>query len=183
MADPDLVSLVFFSRLRHTQSRKESSILLLTPPTLNPTIPVSGAKQHLLRLYLAPQINANLLELRTKSPSLQSHRKIDQKMGHQINGVKGTFLFTSESVGEGHPVRASSVIHHILKLISYFLGQNCVRGNCYAASSLRRLTPRLCSDQVSDAILDACLKDDPLSKVCSLIYSWKTTNAERATPR
>ncbi|EPX73137.1 S-adenosylmethionine synthetase [Schizosaccharomyces octosporus yFS286] len=38
-----------------------------------------------------------------------------------------TFLFTSESVGEGHP-------------------------------------DKIC-DQISDAILDACLKDDPLSKV------------------
>jgi S-adenosylmethionine synthetase len=47
------------------------------------------------------------------------------------NGVhaasKGTFLFTSESVGEGHP-------------------------------------DKIC-DQVSDAVLDACLKEDPLSKV------------------
>ncbi|CAE7015621.1 S-adenosylmethionine synthase [Pyrenophora teres f. teres] len=41
---------------------------------------------------------------------------------------KSTFLFTSESVGEGHP-------------------------------------DKICSDQVSDAILDACLKEDPLSKV------------------
>ena len=40
---------------------------------------------------------------------------------------KGTFLFTSESVGEGHPDKIA--------------------------------------DQVSDAILDACLKEDPLSKV------------------
>lgn len=52
-----------------------------------------------------------------------------------VNGVNGappasksgTFLFTSESVGEGHP-------------------------------------DKIC-DQVSDAILDACLKADPLSKV------------------
>ncbi|KAF2244557.1 S-adenosylmethionine synthetase [Trematosphaeria pertusa] len=41
--------------------------------------------------------------------------------------TKGTFLFTSESVGEGHP-------------------------------------DKIC-DQVSDAILDACLREDPLSKV------------------
>ncbi|KAJ2906078.1 S-adenosylmethionine synthetase [Zalerion maritima] len=40
---------------------------------------------------------------------------------------QGTFLFTSESVGEGHPDKIA--------------------------------------DQVSDAILDACIKDDPLSKV------------------
>ncbi|KAI9768085.1 MAG: methionine adenosyltransferase sam2 [Geoglossum simile] len=44
------------------------------------------------------------------------------------NGAgKGTFLFTSESVGEGHPDKIA--------------------------------------DQVSDAILDACLREDPLSKV------------------
>ena len=44
------------------------------------------------------------------------------------NGVKSnTFLFTSESVGEGHP-------------------------------------DKIC-DQVSDAVLDACLSEDPLSKV------------------
>ncbi|QSZ29080.1 hypothetical protein DSL72_003590 [Monilinia vaccinii-corymbosi] len=49
----------------------------------------------------------------------------------QSNGVshhnQGTFLFTSESVGEGHPDKIA--------------------------------------DQVSDAILDACLAEDPLSKV------------------
>ena len=42
-------------------------------------------------------------------------------------GDANTFLFTSESVNEGHP-------------------------------------DKLC-DQVSDAVLDACLKDDPLSRV------------------
>uniref|UniRef100_A0A060TA33 S-adenosylmethionine synthase n=1 Tax=Blastobotrys adeninivorans TaxID=409370 RepID=A0A060TA33_BLAAD len=44
-----------------------------------------------------------------------------------MTAAKETFLFTSESVGEGHP-------------------------------------DKIC-DQVSDAILDACLKEDPLSKV------------------
>ncbi len=45
------------------------------------------------------------------------------------NGIhkKETFLFTSESVGEGHPDKIA--------------------------------------DQVSDAILDACLSEDPMSKV------------------
>ncbi|KAF2821771.1 methionine adenosyltransferase [Ophiobolus disseminans] len=47
--------------------------------------------------------------------------------GHGISGHKSTFLFTSESVGEGHP-------------------------------------DKIC-DQVSDAVLDACLREDPLSKV------------------
>ena len=46
----------------------------------------------------------------------------------ETNGVKKpTFLFTSESVGEGHPDKMA--------------------------------------DQVSDAVLDACLAVDPLSKV------------------
>ena len=50
-------------------------------------------------------------------------------MGSVVNGTNAgdTFLFTSESVGEGHP-------------------------------------DKIC-DQVSDAILDACLKEDKLSKV------------------
>ncbi|KAL2808747.1 S-adenosylmethionine synthetase [Aspergillus granulosus] len=49
-------------------------------------------------------------------------------MGSVANTPKtGTFLFTSESVGEGHPDKIA--------------------------------------DQVSDAILDACLAEDPLSKV------------------
>ncbi|KAI9679043.1 MAG: methionine adenosyltransferase sam2 [Trizodia sp. TS-e1964] len=48
-------------------------------------------------------------------------------MASAVNGVKKTFLFTSESVGEGHPDKIA--------------------------------------DQVSDAILDACLAEDPLSKV------------------
>ncbi len=47
---------------------------------------------------------------------------------NQVNGTKpNTFLFTSESVGEGHP-------------------------------------DKIC-DQVSDAVLDACLAEDPTSKV------------------
>ncbi|PGH33084.1 S-adenosylmethionine synthase [[Emmonsia] crescens] len=49
-------------------------------------------------------------------------------MGSIQNGFpKGTFLFTSEAVGEGHPDKIA--------------------------------------DQVSDAVLDACLAQDPLSKV------------------
>ncbi|EEQ30964.1 S-adenosylmethionine synthetase [Microsporum canis CBS 113480] len=49
-------------------------------------------------------------------------------MGSLANGThQGNFLFTSESVGEGHPDKIA--------------------------------------DQVSDAVLDACLAEDPLSKV------------------
>ncbi|KUI52454.1 S-adenosylmethionine synthase [Cytospora mali] len=47
--------------------------------------------------------------------------------GHAAHYNQGRFLFTSESVGEGHPDKIA--------------------------------------DQVSDAILDACLAEDPLSKV------------------
>lgn len=47
--------------------------------------------------------------------------------GNGVSHNSGTFLFTSESVGEGHPDKIA--------------------------------------DQVSDAVLDACLKGDPLSKV------------------
>ncbi|KAI5798962.1 S-adenosylmethionine synthetase [Geopyxis carbonaria] len=61
---------------------------------------------------------------------------------------RGTFLFTSESVGEGHPDKIA--------------------------------------DQVSDAILDACLSEDPLSKVACetatktgmiMVFGEITTNA------
>ncbi|CAI4213718.1 unnamed protein product [Parascedosporium putredinis] len=62
---------------------------------------------------------------------------------------QGTFLFTSESVGEGHPDKIA--------------------------------------DQVSDAILDACLREDPLSKVACetatktgmiMVFGEITTNAK-----
>jgi len=70
---------------------------------------------------------------------------------HITNGVSrlGTFLFTSESVGEGHPDKIA--------------------------------------DQVSDAILDACLAEDPLSKVACetatktgmiMVFGEITTNAK-----
>ncbi|KJZ78436.1 S-adenosylmethionine synthase [Hirsutella minnesotensis 3608] len=70
--------------------------------------------------------------------------------GVHANGApKGTFLFTSESVGEGHPDKIA--------------------------------------DQVSDAVLDACLAEDPLSKVACetatktgmvMIFGEITTNAK-----
>lgn len=49
---------------------------------------------------------------------------------------EGTFLFTSESVGEGHPGTKGE---------AFFVDKMC--------------------DQISDAILDACLKEDPRSRV------------------
>lgn len=53
----------------------------------------------------------------------------------------GHFLFTSESVGEGHPGNI------------FFIGK-----------ALSLAVDKLC-DQISDAILDACLSQDPLSRV------------------
>ncbi|KAL9623119.1 MAG: hypothetical protein Q9160_002633 [Pyrenula sp. 1 TL-2023] len=73
-------------------------------------------------------------------------------MGSLPNGLeskRGTFLFTSESVGEGHPDKIA--------------------------------------DQVSDAVLDACLAEDPLSKVACetatktgmiMVFGEITTNAK-----
>jgi S-adenosylmethionine synthetase len=61
--------------------------------------------------------------------------------------AQDTFLFTSESVGEGHP---GTVIYYII-LTKMLI-------------SLIPLIDKIC-DQVSDAILDACLKQDPYSKV------------------
>ena len=53
--------------------------------------------------------------------------KKNKKKNNLGGGIKKKYLFTSESVNEGHP-------------------------------------DKLC-DQVSDAVLDACLKEDPYSKV------------------
>ncbi|KAJ5378944.1 hypothetical protein N7509_012063 [Penicillium cosmopolitanum] len=60
-------------------------------------------------------------------------------MGSLANGSQPTFLFTSESVG--FPLPSPQVLPVILQ----FAPESC--------------------DQVSDAILDACLAEDPLSKV------------------
>ena len=67
-------------------------------------------------------------------------------MGSLTNGFAAgeTFLFTSESVGEGHP-------------------------------------DKIC-DQVSDAILDACLKEDKLSKVACETATKTGTLSSRYTP-
>jgi S-adenosylmethionine synthetase len=83
-----------------------------------------------------------------------SNKKKDQdqetkKKKNSGEGIKKKYLFTSESVNEGHP-------------------------------------DKLC-DQVSDAVLDACLKEDPYSKVacetCSktgmiMVFGEITTNAK-----
>ncbi|KAL6150441.1 methionine adenosyltransferase sam2 [Exserohilum turcicum] len=93
-----------------------------------------------------------------------------------------TFLFTSESVGEGHPDKIWYVYVSPLSLgRSFFAGDkepardsSSVGPHLQLNTPLRISTPSLdaeplltrsFSDQVSDAILDACLKEDPLSKV------------------
>ena len=58
---------------------------------------------------------------------MASENQTNGTSGVHVAHKKGTFLFTSESVGEGHPDKIA--------------------------------------DQVSDAVLDACLAEDPLSKV------------------
>ena len=60
-----------------------------------------------------------------------------------------TFLFTSESVNEGHPDKLCDQVRRS-------------GGNPRA---LLRCSPALrCAPQVSDAVLDACLEQDPYSK-------------------
>ena len=71
-------------------------------------------------------------------------------MVNATNGVKDTFLFTSESVGEGHPDKIACELHLPSPSMR---GIETLRDGAYD------------SDQVSDAILDACLMEDPLSKV------------------
>ena len=76
-------------------------------------------------------------------------------MASIVNGVNGaapieasgTFFFTSESVGEGHPDKIAYAVLLCTRACNKFI-----------------LTP-VFSDQVSDAVLDACLEQDPLSKV------------------
>ena len=85
--------------------------------------------------------------------------------GEMSDGHLGenNFLFTSESVGEGHPgtfytsASIPSVSKGFVDTLFFFF---CFR--------MLRIVPnhadKLC-DQVSDAILDACLEQDPNSKV------------------
>ena len=63
-----------------------------------------------------------------------------------------TFLFTSESVGEGHPGSIKSIQLYPTNMAIppfYF---------CYFFAD------KMC-DQISDAIVDACLRGDPQSRV------------------
>lgn len=87
---------------------------------------------------------------------------------HVANGVRGSFLFTSESVGEGHPDKIASVTPNLLWPERIF--NRCEIGNDGAIADVYGLR----SDQVSDAVLDACLAEDPLSKVRMVVVDIPT---------
>jgi hypothetical protein len=91
------------------------------------------------------------------------------------------FLFTSESVNEGHPgtyrrpATPLAPLRHGRTLPSQSCATCVAAAAAFTAPLLARIvshhslrlqprTDKLC-DQVSDAILDACLKQDPQSKV------------------
>ena len=61
----------------------------------------------------------------------------------------GNFLFTSESVNEGHPGMYNFKSVFLFYNLTFFIFLNI---------------DKIC-DQVSDAVLDACLRGDPTSKV------------------
>ena len=79
-----------------------------------------------------------------------------------------TFLFTSESVNEGHPDKLCDQVRGLaprfcretLTLVAPTCGAPTAHPHLEADS---RAT--LSSHQVSDSILDACLEQDPYSKV------------------
>ena len=82
--------------------------------------------------------------------------------GTNGTGPKGTFLFTSESVGEGHPDKIAYVVRAERKEQRWLIQFNY-------------------RDQVSDAILDACLAEDPLSKVSPFVVLPKIEMLNRYT--
>ena len=59
-----------------------------------------------------------------------------------------TFLFTSESVNEGHPDKLCDQVPALAATLARFCGAH----------------PPRRGPQVSDAVLDACLEQDPYSK-------------------
>lgn len=104
-----------------------------------------------------------------------------------------TFLFTSESVGQGHAGNSVDMCGHVypLGVASASNSTSTVTFECKVQNSLNRikccfqinvniassfhhhlffcsfpppLTDKMC-DQISDAVLDAYLKEDPDSKV------------------
>ncbi|KAB8345952.1 hypothetical protein FH972_023004 [Carpinus fangiana] len=106
------------------------------PPTMSCSDVCASSLKKVTHLFSSRTAPPSSSPIAAKSSSISSSQPSQpEKMTSLVNGVKslagahptGTFLFTSESVGEGHPDKIA--------------------------------------DQVSDAILDACLAEDPLSKV------------------
>lgn len=64
--------------------------------------------------------------------------------------MSDTFLFSSESVNEGHPGTRNYQIFYSKPIPN--------------ATSFSAHLDKIC-DQVSDAVLDACIREDPTSRV------------------
>jgi hypothetical protein len=98
------------------------------------------------------------------------------------SAMSDTFLFTSESVNEGHPGQQPQRRRHSAPTPTprnerWPIGAHCesprtpipcirltIALRHHRMCTYRRCSDKIC-DQVSDAVLDACLKDDPNSKV------------------
>ena len=84
-----------------------------------------------------------------------------------------TFLFTSESVGEGHPGKHEETYPKLLSLhaSAVVCSKRCAdRINVILSLvSLFFFADKMC-DQISDAILDAHLSQDPNAKVACGMY-------------
>lgn len=75
-----------------------------------------------------------------------------------------TFLFTSESVNEGHPDKiCDQAWHSTHDSHGQGTGHGFVLCTSWRPSKLYTITNL--TSQVSDAVLDACLAQDPNSKV------------------
>ena len=83
------------------------------------------------------------------------------------NTQNNTFLFTSESVGEGHPgKKPSSVLE--CRTHSRVYDQTCIDSMKFTLNIFR--SDKIC-DQISDAILDAHIKQDPHARVACGKYN------------
>ncbi|KAG7123005.1 S-adenosylmethionine synthase like protein [Verticillium longisporum] len=120
------------------------SPLLSTATSVLPSPSSSSTFSH-LNSSLFPHLSPGLSYLVRVLSLTHTHTPFTMTTGNGVNGFKhneGTFLFTSESVGEGHPDKIAD-----------------------QSESVGEGHPDKIADQVSDAILDACLAEDPLSKV------------------
>lgn len=88
------------------------------------------------------------------------------------NGTSETFLFTSESVGEGHPGNDPYIPRYpAVRCIVYVYNVYWFCSSGVLIMFVCFPLDKLC-DQVSDAILDAHLAQDPSAKVACGEFSW-----------